>query len=127
MCKRELSPYCKFFCLPHLQNKGHPTFLKSGIFLLIAKHTQEAFPERAAAERFLRISGFGGSPNKQFVTMDSHEHCLLILCGSKMKNIFHHASFNHKLQQVEPLYVQKRNSCWNRIQNTILRLHIKSY
>ena len=57
--KRERHLTASFFCLPY---KSYPTFLKSGIFSVIAQHAWEAFHERVAAEYFLRIPGFGGVP-----------------------------------------------------------------
>lgn len=70
-------------CLIH-RNKSYPTFLKSGIFSVLAQHAREAFHERAAAEYFLRIPGVWGSPNKWFVAMDSHKHCLPQLDNEKI-------------------------------------------
>lgn len=67
-------------------------------------------------------TGVWGSPNKRFVAMDSHEHCLLILYKAKTKNFFkrfHRISFNHKLRQAGPSYIQSRNACWSHAPNPV--------
>ena len=67
-------------------------------------------------------TGVWGSPNKRFVAMDSHEHCLLILYKAKTKNFFkrfHRISFNHKLRQAGLSYIQSRNACWSHAPNPV--------